>query len=63
MINRNLSRRQERLESHLAPVSDPLVIEVQLISSVDRSVVDRIRFTIGPAAGNQKGDAKAMTSR
>jgi hypothetical protein len=47
MISRNLSRRLERLESHLAPASDPRVIEVQLISSVDRSIVGRIPFTIG----------------
>ena len=47
MISRNLSRRLERLESRFGPADDPLVIEVQLISSVDRSIVGRIPFSIG----------------
>jgi hypothetical protein len=59
MISRNLSRRLERLESHHAPASDPRVIEVQLISSVDRSVVDRLRFTVGGVVNRKAGGFRA----
>jgi hypothetical protein len=40
MITRNLSRRSERLETRLMPAGEPLVIEVQFVSS-DGSVADR----------------------
>ena len=41
MISRNLSRRLEPLEIRLMPASDPLVINVRIISSADGSIINQ----------------------
>jgi hypothetical protein len=38
-MKRNLYRRMEQLEARLAPGGEPLIIDVQFISAVDKSVV------------------------
>ena len=38
-MKRNLYRRMEQLETRLAPAGEPLIINVQFISAVDKSVV------------------------
>ena len=46
MISRNLSRRLDRLETHLRPADELLTIQVRYVSP-DGSVVDGPRFTSG----------------
>jgi hypothetical protein len=56
MITRNLARRLERIETRLMPAGEPLIIQVQFVST-DGSRVEGPRFTISGAGGRPTGSA------
>jgi len=54
MISRKFTARLERLETRMIPEGDPLVLQIQFVSS-DGTVEDGPRFCL-PGAGRSRGE-------
>jgi hypothetical protein len=57
----NLYRRMELLEDRLAPVGDPLIIEVQFVSA-DKSIVGGFQARVDRAPGPAKRSRAGVRS-
>jgi hypothetical protein len=55
-IPRNLYRRIEELEARAAPTGEPLIINVEFVSPVDRRIVGgfQVRVDRGPDPANPR---------
>ncbi len=54
MISRKLTTRLERLETRMIPEGDPLVLQIQFVSS-DGSIEEGPRFCVQGAGGRRVG--------
>jgi hypothetical protein len=60
MISRKLNTRLERLETRMIPEGEPLVLQIQFVSS-DGTVEDGPRFCV-PGAGRRRGEPRQIPS-
>ena len=59
---RSLYRRMQQLEDRLVPGGEPLIIEVQFISAVDKSIVGGFQATVDQGPGTAKRSRAGVRS-